>query len=151
MGEYRLRGGEPPSGTTSGYGAAAMMLAMFEAQFTKLEAYESGFKTKIQLYTGNPGAEFTENKAKEEKMVEVEITKQAAYTDSAIAEGRKNLAVCTWPEVSEAETYKWIVLRDPNVSSTAMLAIELTAPVAVVKGDTFVINIGSLVIKPKLS
>lgn len=152
MGAYRLAIGSATEAVNPGRGAAGMMLGMLFSVPTKFEGYQAGFEPKIRLHTGDPGANFTENKAKEEKTVEVEITKQANYdTKEQIEAGRKNLAACTWLEVSEAETYKWIVLMDPLAFDNPVLAIELTAPVIVVKGDTFVINIGSLVIKPKLS
>lgn len=102
-------------------------------------------KVKVKLHTGNPGALGTANVATENTEKEIELQEEAFLTPANWPEGRKSNTAGEWVEVKAAETYKWISIR--NSAGTFLMNVELTAPVAVVIGDTFRINKGALILK----
>lgn len=135
MGAYFLPFGSEPGGGLFN-GGLGMLMGLLRAEVLSN-------KVNVRLHTGNPGTAGTSNNAVETLEKEVTITQSAAITVANYENGRSNTTAATWTEVKEAETYKWISLRDVK-GGVYVLAIELTSPITVAKGDTFVISIGKL-------
>jgi hypothetical protein len=145
MGAYRLGKGGGPFVEIAAMGATGLMMGLLSGK----SITEPGKKFQAFLCTGDPGPNFTENKAVETAAKTGELS---VVTFSTVEAGRKNEASLEWKEVKETETYKWIVLQDNGqIPGEYAIAVELTTPVAVVKGDTFIINKEKLIIKPKMT
>lgn len=91
----------------------------------------------VQLHTGDPGEDATAN-------VATETTRQATTLGAHSGGVRTNTVNSVWLDVAAGETYSHVSLWDAETDGNPWGKKVLTAPVAVLAGDPFVINAGEL-------
>ena len=91
----------------------------------------------VKLHIGDPGAAGAGNPAGE-------TTRQSASMAAAVGGTITNDTAVTWTNVSTSETYSHVSFWSAAAAGTFLGSDDLTAPVAVVAGNTFTIPIGDL-------
>ena len=91
----------------------------------------------VKLHVGDPGAAGAGNPAGE-------TTRQSASMAAASGGTITNDTAVTWTNVSTPETYSYVSFWSAAVAGTFLGSDDLTAPVAVVAGNTFTIPVGDL-------
>jgi hypothetical protein len=98
----------------------------------------------IQLHTGDPGPDGTNNVASNSERKQASWTQAINKNTDGRAEVATDAAI-SWPAVSATETYSYISLWDDLTAGNCWYTDQMTSPIPVTSGGAFVFPTGQTI------